>query len=77
MFDNLLTENSTQDDFVNYGMSLLERSSKQRVSDNLLFKEFVANGNSVEATLPYKEHAIIFLKELYGLLTINPIQGGN
>lgn len=74
-FDNLLTENSAQDDFVNYGMSLLEQSGKQGVSDNLLFKEFVACGNSVKATLPYKEHAIIFLKELYGLLTINPVEG--
>ena len=74
-FDNLLTENSTQDDFVNYGMSLFDQSGKQGVSDNLLFKEFVANGNSVEATLPYKEHAIIFLKELYELLTISPVEG--
>ena len=76
-FDNLLTENPTQDDFVSYGMSLLERSADQKSSDNLLFKEFVAYGNSVEATLPYKEHVIIFLKELYGLLTLNPTKGGN
>lgn len=76
-FDNLLTENSTQDDFVSYGMSLFDQSGKQGVSDNLLFKEFVACGNSVEATVPYKEHAIIFLKELYELLTINPIKGGD
>lgn len=76
-FDNLLTENSTQENFVNYGMSLLEQSDKQKVSDNLLFKEFIANDNSVEAMLPYKDHAIIFLKQLYGLLTLNPIKGGN
>lgn len=76
-FDNLLTENSTQDDFVSYGMSLLEQSDKLKDSDNLLFKEFVANGNSVEAMFPYREHAIIFLKELYGFLTINPVKGGN
>lgn len=75
MLNNLLTENSTQDDFVSYGMSLFDQSGKQGVNDNLLFKEFVACGNSVEATLPYKEHAIIFLKELYELLTINPVEG--
>lgn len=74
-FDNLLTENPTQDDFVNYGISLLEQSDKQKDIDNLLFREFIVNSNSVEATLPYKEHAIIFLKELYGLLTINPVEG--
>lgn len=76
-FDNLLTENSTQDDFVNYGMFLLEQSGEQKVSNNLLFKEFIANSNSAEATLSYREHAIIFLKELYGFLTINPVKGGN
>ena len=76
-FDNLLTENSTQDDFVNYGMSLLEQNDKQKDSDNLLFREFIVNSNSVEAMLPYREHAIIFLKELYGFLTINPVKGGN
>lgn len=76
-FDNLLTENSTQDDFVNYGMSLLEQSGEQKVSNNLLFKEFIANSNSAEATLLCREHAIIFLKELYGFLTINPVKGGN
>lgn len=76
-FDNLLTENSTQDDFVNYGMSLLEQNDKQKHSDNLLFREFIANSNSVEAMLSYKEHAIVFLKELYGFLTINPVKGGN
>lgn len=76
-FDNLLTENSTQDDFVNYGMSLLEQSGEQKVSNNLLFKEFIANSNSAEATLSCREHAIIFLKELYGFLTINPVKGGN
>lgn len=74
-FDNLLTENSTQDDFVNYGMSLLEQNDKQKDSDNLLFREFIVNSNSVEAMFPYKEHAIVFLKELYGLLTINPVEG--
>ena len=76
-FDNLLTENSTQDDFVNYGMSLLEQSGEQEVNEDLLFKEFIANGNSVEAMLPYKEYAIVFLKELYELITINPLKGGN
>lgn len=76
-FDNLLTENSTQDDFVNYGMALLEQNDKQKDSDNLLFREFIVNSNSVKATLSYREHAIIFLKELYGFLTINPLKGGN
>ena len=76
-FDNLLTENSTQDDFVSYGMSLFDQSGKQGVSDNLLFKEFVACGNSAEATLACKEHVIVFLKELYELLTTNPLKGDN
>lgn len=76
-FGNLLTENSTQDDFVNYGMSLLEQSDKQKDSDNLLFREFIVNSNSVEAMLPYKDRVIIFLKELYELITINPFKGGN
>lgn len=76
-FDNLLTENSTQDDFVSYGMSLFDQSGKQGVSDNLLFKEFVACGNSVGATLSHEEHVIVFLKELYELLTTNPLKGDN
>lgn len=75
-FDNLLTENSTQEDFVNYGVSLFEQSAGQKVSENLLFKEFIANANSVEATLPYKERAIVFLKQLYDILTLNPTEGG-
>ena len=76
-FDNLLTENSVQDDFVNYGTSLLEQSDKQKDSDNLLFREFIVNSNSVEAMLPYKDRVIIFLKELYELITINPLKGDN
>lgn len=76
-FDNLLTENSAQDDFVNYGISLLEQSGNQKASDNLLFEEFIANGNSAEATLPHKEYAIVFLKQLYKLLTTNPLKGDN
>lgn len=76
-FDNLLTENSAQDDFVNYGISLLEQSDKQKNSDNLLFREFIVNSNSVEAMLPYKDRVIVFLKELYELITINPFKGGN
>lgn len=74
-FDNLLTENSTQDDFVSYGMSLL--NVNVRNTDSLLLREFVNFRNSVCATIPYREHLIIFLKELYGLLTINPIKGDN
>lgn len=76
-FDNLLTENSAQDDFVNYGISLLEQSDKQKDSDNLLFREFIVNSNSVEAMIPYKDRVIIFLKELYELITINPFKGVN
>lgn len=76
-FDNLLTENPTRGNFVRYGMSLLEQSSNQKASDNLLFEEFIANVNSAEATLRHKEYAIVFLKQLFILLTTNPLKGGN
>lgn len=72
-FDNLLTENSTQDDFVNYGMSLLDVKVKN--ADSLLLREFVNFRNSVCATVSYREHLIIFLKELYNVLVLNPVEG--
>lgn len=76
-FDNLLTENSTQKDFVDRGLSLLNQSTETKTTKNLLLKEFAINRDSVQCMLLCKEYSIIFLKELYGFLTLNPIKGGN
>lgn len=76
-FDNLLTENSTQKDFVDRGLSLLNQSTETKTTKNLLLKEFAINRDSVQCMLLCKEYSIIFLKELYEWLTLNPIKGGN
>lgn len=49
----------------------------QEINENLLFREFIVNSNSAEATLPYKKRAIVFLKQLFRLLTTNPLKGDN